>query len=544
MSKILTGITAFTSMFWIMSGCQKPENGWPTDDDDSTTADDDTTDDVADDDDTGDDVGFELTLIENPYNPFSVLVEVTVTTDARVHIEYASDNGQVWQTPDQTYSQGETDQILVLGLTADTSYKMKIVAEVDGQVWTSSTHPWSTAPLFFEMPDCHVSSMAPIESHDPREVFCTNTELASNGTQEGLFFCINRAGEPVWSMQHPDGLIMLALQPLQDGGFASTGSNESKLVFFDNQGALTKEYGWLWFEDRTRFWHDWINVHEVIEIREGQWAGKVAFLTINEDWPDGITHLGGGIIIFDPLTEEVLWDWNAHGERLDNQPLDSLMPYHRYGIGGTNDEALWQHPNAFILEVAPDGHEYFWISMRKQDWIVKIDTETDGVVWRFGNEGEFTLVDDLDATDPEPLPAWEWMYRQHAPELLSSEPGRQRFLLFDNGTVRPDEFGEPNWDNLYSRVLEFEIDQTSMLATVNYEYTGADLPDEMFYSSGYGDANLMPGGSSILYTKGADGPYIAEISYPDGEELWRFECSSEWYFYRALFFPSIYSLHE
>lgn len=532
----------------LVAACD-PEPGPAVDDDDAgdddatgdddTTSDDDATDDSGSDDDTTPPDGPEVSwsIADNPTNPFSAVITVEADLELTLAIEYGYDGEFDRSTPSVDLVAEQPAEVLVLGMKAGREYQLRPVATVEGQSWTGEPLVFQTEPLPGVWPSCEVvTDLDPIQL-DPDEVFCTNVE----NIDAFWIYCVDRQGEPVWSLAHPDGHRMMVFQPLSDGTIAATGSSDDFLVFFDERGARLIEYPSIWFEDRTRYFHNWVNPHEVIEIQEGQWTGAVAFIAVTEDWPDGVTHFGAGIVVFDPLTETVLWDWASHAERMDGVPIDPLLPYHRYGLGYSGE--TWHHANAIIHEVDDTGHEYFWLNLRNQDWIVKIDTETDEVVWRLGYEGDFELVDDLDAVEPVPLDPRQWMFRAHAPEVLQSAGGRTRFLLFDNGVFRPGLDGEPDQSELYSRVVEFEIDEVSRRATVVRSFGDPDpLSPDHFYSDYYGDANLLPGGQSLTYVKGEEGPYVAELSYPDGAEIWRLVCEPEWDIYRALYFPSVYAL--
>ena len=67
-------------------------------------------------------------------------------------------------------------------------------------------------------------------------------------------------------------------------------------------------------------------------------------------------------------------------------------------------------------------------------------------------------------TSPVPADPALWPYQQHAPELESQDGDRFRFLVFDNATVRVGADGNPREDEPYSRVAEFVLDESTMLA--------------------------------------------------------------------------------
>ena len=90
--------------------------------------------------------------------------------------------------------------------------------------------------------------------------------------------------------------------------------------------------------------------------------------------------LGDAVLDVDPNNNfAVDWVWNEF-DHLD-------VTRHPFGIQD------WTHSNALVYSA--DDHQLL-VSMRDQDWIVKVDYN-DGagagdILWRFGYQGDFTLV--------------------------------------------------------------------------------------------------------------------------------------------------------
>jgi hypothetical protein len=331
---------------------------------------------------------------------------------------------------------------------------------------------------------------------------------------DGVFACVDRTGAPVWSIQHPGGEALAVVTPLAGGGFAAVGWSKSAVVIFDERGALLKEISHSWLNGQTRFQHDWIDMHELIVIEEGRWKGAFAFLTKTVETIEEEQIYSGGIVVFDRANDEVLWDWQMHGELGDGQPIDTAMSYDRAGQGAASHGSDWDHANALIHRVGDADREEFWVSLRNQDWIIAIDVDTDEILWRLGYEGDFAGGDDT------------WFYQQHAPEIrvVDEEP---HLVLFDNSAIRADGDGGA------SRVLELAVDEEAMTVELVSELTG-------FFSPAGGDADVSADGDRLMYVVGVEEPpYIAEVSWPEGELLWRYECELE-QMYRADLYPSVY----
>lgn len=487
----------------------------------------------------------EFSVEANEHNPFSALVTVWPERAGPVWVEAGEDGAYDRVTPVTEADGGGSAEILLLGLEADRTFDVRIVAEAQGETWASDPQTWTTEPLPSGFPEVETRWVNDVPQGDAGEVICTNGRRHGVDDPDGvpLYYCFDRDGSPVWSLEHPDEDSLLAVRATSDGGFAATSDSSSLLALFDDRCARTAEYTPLWFEELTRFLHLWIDMHEVIELEEGPWAGALAFLTgVGDTVAEDTFLLGYGVIVFDPRTEQVLWDWTSHGELGDGVPIDPKLDYGRLSPL-EEDGGDWLHANGLAHGLDPDGGQFFWMSLRHQDWIIKIDVETDEVVWRLGAEGDFELVADLDETPMQVLSPELWMYHQHSPEIVSREGDRTQFLVFDNGNARRGADGE--WDldaSLYSRVAGFEVDEARMRAAPIFALGSPD-PDDPghFYTGGRGDADLLPGGDRLQYVVGwLDTPYIAEVSYPEGEPIWWASMSDGNELYRVNYFPSLY----
>lgn len=120
--------------------------------------------------------------------------------------------------------------------------------------------------------------------------------------------------------------------------------------------------------------------------------------------------------------------------------------------GPTADD--WLHGNA-LNYVPADGSLLF--SMRHQDWIIKIDfghgAGSGNVVWRLGEGGDFSLVDE--SGDP-----WPWFSHQHDARLVDGQ-----LIVYDNGNTRVDRRGGGN-----SRGQVYRLDEQTMRATLVHNF--------------------------------------------------------------------------
>jgi hypothetical protein len=518
----------------VLLACSGPNDGFQSGDDDDDDS-------AGDDDDSSSGVdAFAITAGANPNNPFSALAEVSVDRDLQVVVEYGEGEAFDHSTPVVDAAEGDVVEVLVLGLRAGRAYQLRAVGTDGVDTWTVGPVIHQTEPLASGWPDCSVDFFADESEFDADEVLCTNGYL---GGDASIYYCVDRWGEPVHSLQHPDGYPFNFTRVLSTGDWATTGSVESALLLFDDRGELQSQWPAVFFDGKTRFVHQSLDSHELIELTEGPWVGALGMLTMCLDTVGGEPVKGGGILVFDPATEEVLWDWCAHGEPGDELPIDPLLSYDRETLEQV--EGDWLHLNALLHGVDPDGGQFFWLSARYQDWLVKVDVETDAVVWRAGAAGDFLLVEDLDDPSSAQLSSVEWFFHQHAPEWVERDGARVRFLIMDNGNLRAMDDGVPAPGPAYSRVLEFVIDEDTMRASLTFEHGERDpVEPGHFYVEAHGDADMLPGDGAVVFTRGLEPDMaISEIGYPGAEERWRFSCdggSSERRLYRVNYFPSLY----
>ena len=477
----------------------------------------------------------------HPDDPHAAVATVSLDVDAAVHVVYGVAGTFEHATPATELVAGEEVEIDVLGLRADHDYTLSVVAEVGKRTWYSHTEAVRTPPLPSDWPSCEVESDAPEGTFGLDEVVCSSFQLAEQWTWS--FGCVDREGHVVFRFPQVDGEDIATVTPLMDGGFAVTSFSADQLTLYDEHGQYVADYQSMWLDGKTRFEHGWLDGHDVIQLSEGPWAGAVVFLTYTwddwEEWDDG--RWGGGLVVLDPYSGEVLWDWTSHGELGDGVPIDPKLDYSR--ISPVGHEPDWQHMNAMVHGLDDDQGQFFLLSLRHQDWIVKVDVETDAVDWRFGREGDFTLVEDLDDPDSPEVSPDLWFYHQHSPELRSHGDGRASFLVFDNGDFRLDDEGEFVDAPEYSRVVEFELDEESMRAQIVWSFGHEDPqhPDHIFQSGG-GDADMLHDGRRVQYSAGGNRgeAHLGEVGYPDGEVLWRLNCQRSESLFRVVSFPSLY----
>ncbi len=118
------------------------------------------------------------------------------------------------------------------------------------------------------------------------------------------------------------------------------------------------------------------------------------------------------------------------------------------------------------------------VSVRHQDWIVKIDyRDGDGdghVIWRLGAGGDFAL----DSSEPD-----AWFSHQHYPHYLAD--GRT-LLLFDNGNTR--QATDPA---AHSRGQAWRLDEEDMIATPVLNVDVGNYSDSLGTADRRADGHLV-----------------------------------------------------
>ncbi len=482
----------------------------------------------------------------NPHDRFGAIVQLSPPDrDLLVHVEYSADGDDLRQTPATVVRKGELAARLVRGLLADSTYDLEVVAREGAREWRWPVQQVQTDPLPADWPTCTLDPPASTAQFGDQGVICVPGVLGDSG--DGVLTCVDQQARPRFSLQHPSGLIMRVVQPLPQGGFGAVGYDSSQLVSFKAGGKAASAWPVSWFQGKTRFSHEFIDGHELIGFADGDWQYAVAMITATwetigqDEQGQDKRRLGNGIIVFDMREQAVLWDWSAHGQPGDGQPIDPLLDYDRLGVSAS-DPTRFMHANALQARTTPDGQPELWMSLRHQDWVIAIDPRTDAIKWRLGRGGDFRLVEDLDAAQDDivRLGPEHWFYAQHAPRILSQEGSRVRLLIFDNGKDRPGDHPDD-----YSRAVELTIDTDTMLAAPGFVFGASDpsSPDFM-YAAGGGNAELLPDGRTVQILEGWDGTVLRHVDMQTGRTLWTWRCpdmSDEREQYRAHFQPDLYA---
>jgi len=303
-----------------------------------------------------------------------------------------------------------------------------------------------------------------------------------------------------------------------------SGSGPAYIIITDQRG----RYRWYDLESTDRRYAD----HELLIIPEGillggsatkilNWEGEVLWeapfnghhdITISSFNDNHFLYLGvssegcrtteGTANEFDRATQRTIWTWRI---------CEHFTPRLDYNN--------WSHVNT--IEPFP-GERALLISTRDQNALLKIDRDTDEIVWILGEGGDF----EMDASDR--------FLRQHAPEIQPNG----NILLFDNGLSLQEasRAGNDGADRVreYSRALElaliFDKQGKPLRAEKVWEYK-----DESLFSPGRSEADRLANGNTlIIYStlREDDSSLIREVTH-DGEVIWELRAPPDRSSYRV-----------
>jgi len=235
--------------------------------------------------------------------------------------------------------------------------------------------------------------------------------------------------------------------------------------------------------------------HEIVLLPNGHYlviANTVRPFSNLPGYP-GTTNVVGDTVVDLDSTLQPRWLWNS---------FDHLN-VNRHPMGFPD----WTHSNSLAYS-QDDGN--FLISMRHQNWVLKIDYEngagSGNIIWHLGEGGDFKLTNGVDPTD--------WFYAQHYANFISpNTTGVFNLELFDNGDDRAFPKGlicgplPGQTPCLYSTVAQFQIDENAMTATFLFH----DKLPHTLYSSFAGNNDLLANGNIQYNLAGTMPAYAFEV---------------------------------
>lgn len=171
----------------------------------------------------------------------------------------------------------------------------------------------------------------------------------------------------------------------------------------------------------------------------------------------------------DIATNKVIWSWDAISHGLDprhesSSSANRVEPYHA--------NALWDQ--------VENGRLYVYVSLKNQNRILKIDTQTGQMVWSLGPGWDFKLLE----SNGSAATMTRWFFDQHDFKRIGN-----RVFVHDNGSDRSKYAGGTQ----FSRALELELDETKKTARIVWEYT-----EPSWFEPSWGGVDLLSDGNRLL----------------------------------------------
>ena len=189
-------------------------------------------------------------------------------------------------------------------------------------------------------------------------------------------------------------------------------------------------------------------------------------------------------VIYDTITEynwdgDLLWEWDARVHYPFNSTIHTFLG-HNYTFRGYAD---WMHANSFVWDKIENT---IWLNVRNQDTLLKIDKDTDEIIWKAGRHGDFTVID-LNGSVVDTI-----FNYPHSIEWI----GSNRYVMFDNGLYNPDIPSSMSRNGTgISGFIEFEIDEENQELREVWSWYATN--STYYFSESGGDADRLPDGNTL-----------------------------------------------
>ena len=423
-------------------------------------------------------------------------------------------------TDSGTASSGETLNILVAGMKAQTTYHMRAHVNWSGGSWVDADQTFKTGavPASITLPSIKITrpnaSLSPAPGVELLSLLSISATYGTYGPtvtdlQGNVIWYYPFAATPAKLMDNGDVMTQLG-GDLREVDLAGNTVRDVTLAQV-NQSLQTNGYSF----SITAFSHD------VLVLPNGHW---ITIGLTNKDFTDlpglpGVTTVVGDAVVDIDANGNIAWGWSAFDYLDINRALQGYPD--------------WTHSNA--LTYTADGN--LLISMRHQSWILKLDyangTGSGNVLWKLGEGGDFTIA----GGDPS-----QWFYGQHNPVLISTNGTQTVMGVYDDGNLRvyPDGTtcsSATSTPPCYSRGTIFQVDESTNAATLLWQ----DLPG--YFSFWGGSVGNLSNGDFELDSSdpyGAVSSQILEVTHTETPQIvWQMDITGE-FAYRGTRIPSLY----
>jgi arylsulfate sulfotransferase len=488
---------------------------------------------------------------------------INAPATANVSIQFGPDTTyglNTWQQP--SASGGGAVTILVAGMKMNTAYHMRAnVAFADGTKFNDIDHTFTTGTVpAGNLPTIAVTT--PTAGAKPQPgVELLDLLGVTGASMNGVVTDIE--GNVIWTLQPtvPAGQFFSPLKLLPNGHFLAVIATQAEginasIVEYDLAGTVISTFTGAQLNTALQnapstcvgcqghtvggMHHDFAllpNGHMIVIVSE----------TVVEHGltgqPDPITVTGDLLVELDQTpNHNPVWAWSTF-DHLDLNRHPLTFPD-------------WTHTNAVVY--TPDDHNLM-ISMRTQDWVIKIDYNdgkgTGNILWHLGYQGDFALIQNgATTTDPS-----LWFYGQHDINVVSQKSaGVFSVTLFDDGNNRVLNNNNDNSSicgqgvapQCSSAAPILELDETAKTATIQFRSIPPTyLSDPRVEFAAFGGSSRLLANNDLEYdlcglaavgTQSLNNMSdILEVTQPSGQIAWRMQLSGN-YAYRSFRIPSLY----
>ncbi len=421
-------------------------------------------------------------LEDNPNSTISTYLNVQTSTAAFLEVQARSSDHNFTLTFDRQ-ALAQRHQLLI-GFRAQHTYQLTVRAYTSGGAQATRQLQYTTGALPSDLDNIDVTVDKPSQMASGFTLF--NLWRWSGPGQldssVGYIVALDNEGKVVWYYQatnRPTAVIVL-----QNGDIAYNWGF-GHIVEIDLAGNVVRDFS---YQDLG------LNAihHDVYQMPNGH------LLTLSSEVRQigGYTDDQGNPTTYN-VVGDVIVEFTMAGQVVHKYHLLDLLDPHRmtssfdatfwdswYGES-TKD---WAHANSVVYDPRDDS---YIVSLRHLNMVVKVDRATGQLVWRLGENTDFSLT------------SGDWFYHEHAVDLLDNG----NIIMFDNGNGRPGL--SPS--EYYSRAVEYSIDASGANPATGSQGTAQQVwqfqDTQPFYSSFLGDANLLDNGDVLI----ADGGRFEDI---------------------------------
>lgn len=489
-------------------------------------------------------------LVTPTGNPLVALYSFQPEQQGTVHVEFGTDTTYGRSTGSvATPANGGPVEILVAGMKQNTTYHMRaVVTESDGTIVNDQDHTFTTSSFPANVFPQITATTSPGQTPQPGIEMLDATASASNKNDLEAY-AVDLQGNVIWGYNFPDrasaNTIVQPIKLMPNGNLLVELSFPSQYVL-PNQGVtltpadesvdLIREIDLAGdpvaqitiAQLNTKLAAAGYNMtlldfhHDVAILPNGHIIAIANMIKpySNLTGYSGSTNVLGDVLIDLDQNFNVSWVWSEF-DHLD---------VNRHPIGFPD----WTHTNAVVY--SPDDGDLL-VSMRHQSWIIKIDYQdgkgTGDILWRLGNEGDFTLKN---GTAPQ-----DWFYGQHDPTYTpgSASAGQFSLSMMDNGFGRITSSGTCTSSGAacYTTAPIIAVDETSKTATITFRATP---PASKFSIWGGSGTQLANGDLEYDLCALGTGSEIDEVTTTNpSQPVWTLKETGE-NLYRAHRLPSLY----